>query len=65
MTDLPALKRGRGRPKLVIDPTLVEGMASVGASNRMIAEFLGCDETVLRRRFADVIVKAHARMFMN
>lgn len=50
------------RPRLTIDPKLVEGMASVGATNIEIAEFAGCSVDTLTRRFADVLTKSRAGM---
>ena len=50
------------RPRLKIDPKLVEGMASVGATNIEIAEFAGCSVDTLTRRFADVLTKSRAGM---
>lgn len=49
-----------GRPAAVIDEKVVEGMASVGATNVEIADFLGVDEGVVRRRCKDVLTKARA-----
>lgn len=48
------------RPKIDIDEKVVEGMASVGATNVEIADFLGVDEALVRRRCREVLVKARA-----
>jgi hypothetical protein len=45
---------------LVIDATVVEGMASVGATDKEIAEFVGCSVDTLTRRFADNLSKSRA-----
>jgi precorrin-4 methylase len=49
-----------GRPKKDIDTRVVAGMASVGATNVEIADFVGCDEGTIRVRFSDVLTKARA-----
>lgn len=51
-----------GRPLLEIDPKVVEGMASVGGTNKEIGEFVGCDGDTVGRRFADILTKARAGM---
>lgn len=49
-----------GRPSVPIDEKVVEGMASVGATNVEIADFVGVDEALIRRRCKDVLTKARA-----
>lgn len=41
---------------------VVEGMASVGASNVEIADFIGVHESTVRDRCADVLLKARASL---
>ena len=60
MTDKLVKKRpGRQKP---LDLKTVEGMASVGATNCEIAEFLGVSEALIRKRCADVLIKARASL---
>lgn len=49
-----------GRPKIEIDEKLVEGMASVGATNTEIAQFVGASEATIRARFKDTLARARA-----
>jgi hypothetical protein len=53
-------KAKTGRPLAKIDPRVVEGMASVGASNLEIAEFVGVGEETIRRRFGGILTKSRA-----
>jgi hypothetical protein len=46
--------------KLDIDSKLVEGMASVGATNVEIAAFVGCSEATIRQRFEKELAKARS-----
>ena len=58
-------KRARkkiGRPPLPIDPKVVEGMAAVGATDTEIGDFLGCDESTIRKRFSETLTKARSGM---
>lgn len=48
------------RPKLNIDPKVVESLAKLGAHNTEIADHFGCDEGTIRNRFSDVLSKARA-----
>ncbi len=48
------------RPRKDVSEAVVEGMAKVGASNVDIAEFCGVDETLIRRRFAELLTKVRA-----
>lgn len=49
-----------GRPKIPIPGDKVLTLARYGMSIRKIADFFECDESVVRRRFASKIAKAHA-----
>jgi hypothetical protein len=57
-----ATKAKTGRKPLPIDPKVVEGMASVGATNEEIADFNGCSVDTITRRFADILSKSRASM---
>jgi hypothetical protein len=46
--------------RIPIDAKLVEGMASVGATDKEIANFLGCSVDTLTRRCADILTKSRA-----
>jgi hypothetical protein len=46
-----------GRPKLQVDPDMVEKLAGIGCPNTEIAAIVGCSVDTLDRRFADVIHK--------
>lgn len=48
------------RPKLEIDPKIVEAMAYAGAPNTDIAAFLGVNEGTIRKRFSDLLEKTRA-----
>ena len=48
------------RPKLVIDPNIVESFAKLGATNSEIADHFGCDEGTIRKRFSEIITKNRA-----
>lgn len=48
------------RPKLDIDPKLVEAFAKLGATNREIADYFQCDETTIAKRFSSILTKARA-----
>jgi hypothetical protein len=49
-----------GRPKFKIDLKLVENYARLGASNREIADMLGCAEATIRANCGAVLAKARA-----
>jgi hypothetical protein len=53
-----------GRPKLKIDPAEVRKHAKGGSSNVEISHFLGCDEAVIRRRFAKELKQGRAERKM-
>src|SRR3990167_1339601 len=44
-----------GRPKLVIDETLVEKLASIHCTMEEIASVVGCSVDTLENRFSDII----------
>lgn len=46
--------------RIPIDPKVVEGMASVGATDREIAEFTGVSISTLARRCGDLLTKSRA-----
>lgn len=48
------------RPKKNIDAKEVERMANAGASNVVIADFFGVDESTIRERFPEIVKKARA-----
>jgi hypothetical protein len=50
------------RPLLDIDEKVVEGMASVGATDVEIADFCGCSEGTIRKRFSGILTKARASL---
>lgn len=50
------------RPKLEIDPIEVEKLAKIGATNTEIADFFGCNETTIRTRFSENLIKGRASM---
>lgn len=49
-----------GRPKLALDARAVEEMAGKGASNREIADILGCDDKTIANRFSAILRKKRA-----
>ena len=49
-----------GRPRLDIDAVQVRKLARMGASNVDIADFFGCDEGTIRRRFSENLTKGRA-----
>lgn len=46
-----------GRPKLEIDPTVVEKLASINCTMIEIASVVGCSVDTLENRFSDIIKK--------
>jgi hypothetical protein len=46
-----------GRPKLNIDPQLIENYARHGATNAEIAAMVGCSEATVRVRFCALLAK--------
>jgi DNA-binding CsgD family transcriptional regulator len=55
----PKERPGRQKP---VDLKVVEGMASVGATNCEIADFLGVSEALVRKRCGAVLTKARASL---
>lgn len=64
LTQEPKLKSPVPRPgrRVKLDPKVVEGMASVGATTCEIADFLGVSEAVIRKRCGPVLTKARASL---
>jgi DNA-binding CsgD family transcriptional regulator len=50
------------RPKLEIKAREVQNYAKLGASNREIADMLGCAEATIRTRFKDEVIRGRAQM---
>jgi len=61
----PDQKPKIGRPLLNIDPTIVEGMASIGCTKKEIALVLGCNEGTIHLRFSDVWEKGFSNLKMR
>lgn len=53
----PGKGAGAGRPRLRIDPELVEQMAGIQCTMEEMASVLGCSVDTLERNFADAIKK--------
>jgi hypothetical protein len=49
-----------GRPKIEIPEDAVYKLARLGATNTDIADFYGCDETTIRKRFPEILAKGRA-----
>ena len=49
-----------GRKKLDISEETVAAMAFAGSPTVEIAEFLGCDEGTIRKRFSEILTKGRA-----
>ena len=50
------------RPKKFnIKPADIEKLASYGCSNTEIAEFYGCDESLIRKSFSESLLKGRAK----
>ena len=50
------------RPKKYdIDTKVVEEFAALGAANTEIADFYGCDESLIRKSYSEFITKGRAR----
>ena len=50
------------RPKKCnIDTKQIEKLASFGCSNTEIAEFYGCDESLIRKSFSESLLKGRAK----
>jgi len=46
-----------GRPKIEIDPEKVLALATYGCTNTEIADFYACNETTIRNRFSEYLLK--------
>lgn len=55
-------KAKTGRKLIPIDPKIVEGMASVGATDNEIGDFVGASDETIRRRFGAILTKSRAGM---
>src|SRR5689334_23137959 len=60
----PVKKRSDPMPRKSkpVDEKVVEGMASVGATDTEIADFVGLDKSNVGRRFATILTKARSGM---
>ena len=54
-----------GRPKVAIDPTIVEQLAGINCTVDEIASVLGCHKRTIERRFAAIIKKGRDRGTMS
>ena len=54
-----------GRPKLEIDPTIVEKMASLGCRNTEIADYFNCQDDTITRNFQEQLDKGRANLKMS
>jgi AraC-like DNA-binding protein len=54
-----------GRPRLKIDPGIVEKMAAILCTMEEMASILGCSVDTLERRFADVIERGRSQGNMS
>lgn len=50
------------RPKIEIDETEVEKLASYGCKNTEIADFFNCSVDTITNRFSDILVKGRAEL---
>lgn len=57
-----ATTKKTGRPPKPINATLVAKLAGIGCTNVEIADIVGCDESTVRDRFPDLLLKARAKM---
>ena len=51
-----------GRNKIVVPPSEVEDLASLGCSDRDIANWFGVDENTLRYNFSDYLIKGRENL---
>lgn len=58
-------KSGPGRPKVEIDKEQLVKLAKLGANNTEIADFFNCSESVIRKRFSDVLKQSRAHLKMR
>ena len=54
-----------GRPKKVIDETLVEQLAKIGCPYSEIAAIVGCSKSLLSTRFKTIIANGHDNLKMS
>ena len=55
-----APKNKGGRPKVKVDPQIIENMASIHCTNKEIAEVLSISVDTLQRNFPDLLQKGRA-----
>ena len=58
-------KTGPGRPKVEIDKEQLVKLAKLGANNIEIADFFNCSESVIRKRYSDVLKQARSHLKMR
>ena len=58
-------KTGPGRPKVEIDKEQLVKLAKLGANNVEIADFFNCSESVIRKRFNDVLKQSRSHLKMR
>jgi len=58
-------KTGPGRPKVEIDKEQLVKLAKLGANNVEIADFFNCSESVIRKRYSDVLKQARSHLKMR
>lgn len=58
-------KAGPGRPKVEIDKEQLVKLAKLGANNVEIADFFNCSESVIRKRFNDVLKQSRSHLKMR
>lgn len=56
----PVIVRERPERQVALDLKTIDGMASVGATNVEIADFLGVSESLIRKRCKSVLDKARS-----
>ena len=54
-----SIKPPTGRKKINISKREVQKLAGIGCTNCEIADFYGCDESTIRKRFSEIITKGH------
>ena len=58
-------KTGPGRPKVEIDKEQLVKLAKLGANNVEIADCFNCSESVIRKRYSDVLKQARSHLKMR
>ena len=58
-------KAGPGSPKVEIDKEQLVKLAKLGANNVEIADFFNCSESVIRKRFNDVLKQSRSHLKMR